>query len=91
MENITHYEAMAKLALRPEERSQVQDQAQRLVESFAALSAVDTTATEPLVSVLNLQNDLREDVSAKWQSRETLLANAPEQYGGYFQVPKTVE
>jgi hypothetical protein len=46
---------------------------------------------EPLVTVLNVQNDFREDIAVKFMPREELLSNAPEQYDGYFQVPRTIE
>jgi Asp-tRNA(Asn)/Glu-tRNA(Gln) amidotransferase C subunit len=34
---------------------------------------------------------MREDIAVKTISRDELLESAPEQYGGYFQVPRTVE
>ena len=52
---------------------------------------IDTAGAEPLVTVLNVQNILREDVVKKIVTRDELLSGAPEEYGGYFQVPKTLE
>ena len=46
---------------------------------------------QPLVSVLDIKNVLREDIEAKTISRDEILENAPEQYDGYFQVPGTLE
>jgi len=56
---------------------------------FTKLDAVETNA-EPLVSPLPLTNSMREDVAVKIFAREDLLANAPEQYDGYFQVPGVI-
>ena len=89
MENIKRYEAMAKLDLPENERLELSRLASMLTESFGAFSDVDTTDTAPLCTVLPLQTVLREDVSAKMISRDELLSNAPMQYDGYFQVPKT--
>ena len=60
---------------------------------FAVLDefAGDLSGVPPLVSVLDLNNVLREDVASKAFSREEILSNAPEQYDGYFQVPAAIE
>ena len=90
MKNIKDYEAMAKLDLPDVERQQISDCADMLINSFGALSGIDTGNTEPMYTVLDIQNVLREDVCVKMLSREELLANAPMQHDGFFQVPKTI-
>jgi len=91
MNDIRNYEAMAKLDLPETERQCVKERVEKLLESFSALENIDTANTEPLVTVLNIQNVMREDEAKKFITREELLSNAPEQYDGYFQVPKTIE
>jgi len=91
MENIKDYEAMAKLDLPDDERKRAAEQAGMLINSFAALRDIDTENVKPMVTVLDVQNVLREDVAVKFMPREELMSNAPEQYDGYFQVPKTLE
>ena len=90
MKNIKDYEAMAKLDLSDVERQQVSDFVSKLIESFAALSSVNTDDTEPMYTVLDVCNVFREDVSAKMLTREELLINAPMKHNGFFQVPKTI-
>ena len=90
MERIKDYEAMAKLDLPEAEREQISKLADMLTDGFAAFADVDTTDVEPLITVLDVRNVLREDVSVKMMPREELLAGAPAQYDGYFQVPKTL-
>ena len=85
------YEPMAKLSLDSETRAWADDIIARLEGEFEKLEAVSTEGVEPLVTVLDLRNVLREDVSSQIVSRDTLLSNAPEEYDGYFQVPKTLE
>lgn len=85
------YEPMAKLSLDGEMRAWADDVIARLESEFDKMDKVETEGVEPLVSVLELRNVLREDVSAKTFSREVVLENAPEEYDGYFQVPKTIE
>ncbi len=85
------YEPMAKLLLDDEARIWSNEVIARLESEFDKMDGVDTDGIEPLVSVLDLCNVLREDVSEKKFSREEVLRNAPEEYDGYFQVPKTLE
>lgn len=91
MLEISKYESLTKLNLTEIERTQIEKIANKLIVSFEDLREIDTKNVEPLVSVLVLQNVLREDINVKSISREELLSNAPEQYGGYFQVPKTLD
>ena len=91
MLNIAPFEAMAKLNLPEAERTWVIEAASVLEDSFKALSVADTGDAAPLVTVLDIQNVLREDIWSKSVTREELLETAPEQYDGYFQVPKTIE
>ncbi len=85
------YEPMAKLALEGEERAWAEDIIERLEKEFDAFESIDTEGVEPMVTVLELTNVLREDVSEQIVSRETLLENAPAEYDGYFEVPRTIE
>ena len=91
MKDIKDYETMAKLDLSGDERRWVSDHADVLVESFAKLDGIETSGVEPLITVLEIKNVLREDVVVKMVTREELLANAPAQHDGYFQVPKTLD
>lgn len=90
-QELMNYEAMAKLNLPEEEREWMLCQVDYLESGFAALKDVNTKGAEPLITVLTLQNVLREDEAVRMCSREELLANAPEQMNGAFQVPKTLD
>jgi len=82
---------MAKLRFDNDSRAWAMNTLSRLEENFQALSPVDTTGAEPLVSVLDTQNVFREDKAVKFIEREELLELAFEEYDGYFQVPKTID
>ena len=85
------YEAMAMLDLPEEERGRLGEAFGAVVAGFAELDGIDAGDAEPLVTVLDRRNVLREDVACRIVSRDELLANAPERYEGYFQVPGTLE
>jgi len=82
---------MAMLELTESERTMLMERYNAVTGGFAILDNYDTSGVEPLVTVLDIFNVLREDVPEKLISREELLKNAPEQHDGYFQVPATIE
>ena len=86
------YEAMAKLRLSDAEREYIAveiEQLRRGVEN--TLSSIDLDGIEPLVTVLDIKNVLREDKSEKLISREELLSTAIEEREGYYVVPRTLD
>ena len=91
MLGVNEYEAMAMLDLQNEERTLLEERINELIKGFSKLEQLDTTSVQPLVSVLDIKNVLRDDVTVKTISRDEILENAPEQYDGYFQVPGTLE
>ncbi|MCL2294304.1 MAG: Asp-tRNA(Asn)/Glu-tRNA(Gln) amidotransferase subunit GatC [Spirochaetes bacterium] len=91
MQNVKRYEMLNKLELAEDEYVRVSACADKLTESFKLLEGIDTSGAEPLITVLDIQNVLREDVCVKTIPREELLAPAPDSTGGFFRVPKTLE
>ncbi|MCL1835636.1 MAG: Asp-tRNA(Asn)/Glu-tRNA(Gln) amidotransferase subunit GatC [Oscillospiraceae bacterium] len=90
MLDIKQYEDMTMLDLPEDERSLLSGRIDALRAGFDSMAQADTGDTQPLVTVLELCNILREDSSAKLISREELMQNAPEQQDGYFRVPATL-
>ena len=91
MRSFTDYESMAMLDLPESEREMLKERFDAITDEFTALDGYDTSEVEPLVTVLDVQNVMREDVAAKYMTRDELLKNAPEQHDGYFQVPATID
>ena len=91
MFDIKEYEAAAMLELADDEREMLAIEANAINDSFIVLDKIQTDGVRPLVSVLDAHNVLREDISEKLITRDDLMANAPERYNGYFQVPGTLE
>jgi len=91
MLDIIRYEAMAMLELADSERQLLGERLDALAGGFDALDEIGTNGVEPLVTVLELHNVMREDRASKLLPRDEMLANAPEQYDGYFQVPGTLD
>ncbi|MCL2401997.1 MAG: aspartyl/glutamyl-tRNA amidotransferase subunit C, partial [Oscillospiraceae bacterium] len=77
MFNIKAYENMSMLDLPADQREQLNACAETLISGFATLETIDADNVEPLVTVLDLHNILREDTAAKLFTREEILSNAP--------------
>ncbi len=73
----------AEIALYAEQLSQILD-------TMEGLQQIDTDGVVPLAHVLPIENVFREDDVGQCFRQEEVLANAPEQSDGMFQVPKIV-
>jgi len=84
-------EKINQLSLTQEERRIVLDFFAFLTGEEEALESCNTDDIERMVHLITLKNVLREDVSLKTFSRDSLLAGAPKHTDGYWQVPRVVE
>lgn len=80
-----------QLSLTQEERRIVLDFFAFLAGEEEALESCNTDDIERMVHLIPLKNVLREDVSIKTFSRDSLLVGAPKHTDGYWQVPRVVD
>src|SRR4051812_27220373 len=85
-EEVRHVAALARLGLTDEEVVRIGDQLSSILEHIAVLERVDTTAIPPTAHVTALSNVMREDHIAASLPRQAVLANAPRQRDGFFEV-----
>ncbi|MFT4041064.1 MAG: Asp-tRNA(Asn)/Glu-tRNA(Gln) amidotransferase subunit GatC [Thermomicrobiales bacterium] len=85
-DDVEHVAALARLGLTEDELARMQDQLSSILGHIAALEALDTAAIPPTAQVITLSNVLRDDVVAPSLPREAVLANAPRQAHGFFEV-----
>ena len=90
-ETIEYVGILAKLELSEEEKEAAKKDMGRMLDYIDMLNELDTSQTEPMSHVFSVHNVFREDVVTNEDLREEILANAPEQKEGQFEVPKTVE
>ncbi|MDX6751272.1 Asp-tRNA(Asn)/Glu-tRNA(Gln) amidotransferase subunit GatC [Geminicoccaceae bacterium 1502E] len=55
------------------------------------LGEVDTSAVEPMRSVMDIRQDWRPDTVDAGDCQADILKNAPKAHDGFFVVPKVVE
>ena len=90
---VRHVARLARLALSPEEEERFAAQLGHVLEYIERLSAVDVSGIEPLSFAGDVGADLplRDDVPLPSLPRETVLAQAPQQDGRAFVVPRILE
>ena len=87
MENVC---ILAKLSLEGEEREKAKQEMQKMLDYVEKLQELDTSKAEPLSHIFGDKNVFREDVVTNGSAREAMLANAPKEKDGQYQVPMTI-
>src|SRR5262249_35692739 len=85
-EEVRHVAALARLGLSDEEVIRLGDQLSSILEHIAVLERVDTSAVHPTAQVTALSSVMRDDCVSASLPREAVLANAPRQRDGFFEV-----
>lgn len=77
---------LAHISLTEEEIEEFKNQLSAILDFISKLQEVDTTNIKPLSQTTGLENVFRQDVVKPCFSQEQALANAPDQYKGYFRT-----
>ena len=89
--NIDKIAELARLSLKPEEKTKISGQLSAIIDYVKNLDALDTKNVEPTSHVLNMENVFREDEAKSSNVRDKVLEHAPGKDGKFFKVTKTVE
>jgi len=90
-EDVERIEELAELSLTEEEKEELGEDLDRILDHFQKLEELDTEGVEPLMHILDVKNVVREDRREESLPREEALKNAPKTSGGFFQVPRVIE
>jgi len=81
---------LSKLEFNGNEKSEILNDMNLLLEFIGQLNEVDTDNTEPLIHMSAEVNILREDDVIESISQEEALKNAPSKDSTYFKMPKVL-
>lgn len=81
---------LARLRFTDAEAEAFAEQFSSIVDYVGAINSVDMTGVEPLTSVNNTVNVLREDVVGECLTTEEALRNAPRKNEAFIKVPKVL-
>jgi len=90
-ETVKHVAVLARLAMTEAELDRFTEQLRAILDYVGKLNELDTSRVEPLSHALALKNVLRPDEPGNPLPRKQALANAPDQEGGFFRVPRIIE
>jgi aspartyl-tRNA(Asn)/glutamyl-tRNA(Gln) amidotransferase subunit C len=89
-ENVAYIAELARLRFTDEEQEKMTRELNMILHYVEKLNEVDTTGVEPLSSIHDQGNVLREDVEMPSLSNEAALRNAPDRQDRFFKVPKVI-
>jgi aspartyl-tRNA(Asn)/glutamyl-tRNA(Gln) amidotransferase subunit C len=85
--DVEHVAFLARLGLTDEELDRFQGQLNHILDQYAKLAELDTSAIPPTAQTIELENILRDDVVTPSLPAEVVLGNAPKRSGDYLVVP----
>jgi aspartyl-tRNA(Asn)/glutamyl-tRNA(Gln) amidotransferase subunit C len=93
---VAHIAGLARINLGEAELEPLRADLSRILDWFAQLNEVDTSAVEPMASVAATRQPLRDDRVTDGNCRAAILESAPLPAAGaivrgFFAVPKVVE
>ena len=89
-ETIENVCILAKLSLGEEAKAKAKQDMQKMLDYVEKLDELDTDGVEPLSHIFGDENVFRDDVVTNGDNKEAMLANAPKEKEGQYQVPKTM-
>ena len=88
IKDVEHVAKLARLELTEDEKELYTKQLGDVLKYVDQMNEVDTSNVKPMTQVIDFVNVMREDKVVYEQTKEQLMANAPEEENGFFKVPK---
>ena len=85
--DVEHVAFLARLRLTDEELDRFEPQLNHILDQYAKLAELDTSAIPPTAQTIELENILRDDAAAPSLSVDDVLRNAPQREGDFVVVP----
>ena len=85
--DVEHVAFLARLRLTGEELDRLEGQLNHILDQYAKLSEIDTSAIPPTAQTIELENILREDIAGASLAVADVLRNAKLTEGDFIVVP----
>ena len=85
--DVEHVAFLARLRLTGAELDRLEGQLNHILDQYAKLAELDTSAIPPTAQTIELENILREDVAGQSLSVEQVIGNAAATDGDFIVVP----
>jgi aspartyl-tRNA(Asn)/glutamyl-tRNA(Gln) amidotransferase subunit C len=90
-DTVKHVANLARLNIPADEVEGYVDQLSQILGLMDQLNSLPTDAVEPMTYAVEMLMPAREDVVVNSDTRDLLLACAPDSEEGHFRVPKIIE
>ncbi len=87
---IKHVAKLAKIEIAEAELEKYTEQLLKVLNQFEEIRTINTEGIEPLITPIELENYLREDLAESKIAVDKILENAPEKTGNLFTVPPVI-
>jgi len=91
MQEVEQVARLARLALSDAEKESMRRELDGILSYIDKLRALDTEGVPPTSHAVPMTNVMREDEPVPSLPQADMLANAPDQSGEFFRVPKIIE
>lgn len=88
IKDVEHVAKLARLDLTQDEKEKFTKQLGDILKYVEQMNEVDTQGVVPMAHAFDIVNVMREDKVVYEQTKEQLMANAPDEENGFFKVPK---
>ena len=88
IKDVEHVAKLARLELTEDEKELYTKQLGDVLKYVDQMNEVDTSNVKPMTQVIDFVNVMREDKVGYENTKEELMANAPDEENGFFKVPK---
>ena len=85
--DVEHVAYLARLGLTEAELDRLEGQLHHILDQYAKLAELETSAIPPTAQTIELENILRDDVVTPSLPVEAVLGNAPARSGDFVVVP----
>ena len=85
--DVEHVAFLARLGLSDAELDRLEGQLNHILDQYAKLAELDTSAIPPTAQTIEVENILRDDVVKPSLPQAAVLANAPAREGEFIVVP----
>lgn len=89
--DVEHLADLARLNLDSDERGELTDDLNEILDFAEKIQELDTEDVEPTYHAMPIENVSGEDESRPSPDPDPVLRNAPDSSDGYFVVPKVIE
>lgn len=89
-EKVDQLAALARLKFEGEEKEQIRQDLEKILDMCEKLNEVNTDGVEPLIYMTDTKNYLREDKVEQQMTHKEALKNAPKKDSDFFRVPKVI-